>query len=564
MLKVIDDLSSVLGLPVKNLRRDLTAIYKRTLDLAEKAGIENATNGYKFFENMLATPDARFKSNKSEANAKFKENPTFRNALETQKYEKAAKVISAFEDMAAGTEGAEKGNIQKMMIDFTEYIDGFEIPENVQNLMNEIYEETKSNDVFPFASSSSDLKIKYGDSEYEYVMDAKQYNQFSRDVYSVSVKAYEELLKDDYFKEQPKDVQLAMYKRLKNEKIEQLKKDMILNNVKVSDEDKKAEDLKQYEAAKKFKGTAGRDYIKVTTSRTFINPATGRKKTEKTGAYYEVSPEVKKEFDDYVSSNYAAVRKMLLNGTPLSSIQGFSNIKIDDKKINNPYNSYSKATQAKIDDAVMRTLKEQVNQNWNNDALRNNIKNNNPRLYKILSDVHSSEYVYALDEKVLNNIEQGDYSQNAWIRQKPTDFASQQEKQQIAAMNQQEQAQKTSTGNNIVKSAEQFLGVKYLWGGTSPKGFDCSGLVQYVCAQNGITVSRTAAQQYRNGVAVAKSDLRPGDLVFFKGYKTMDNPGHVGIYIGNDQMIHAPQSNDVVKKSKLSSRKDYIGARRVV
>ncbi len=121
----------------------------------------------------------------------------------------------------------------------------------------------------------------------------------------------------------------------------------------------------------------------------------------------------------------------------------------------------------------------------------------------------------------------------------------------------------SSKGQSIVNTAAKYIGVKYVYGGTSPSGFDCSGLVQYVCRQNGISVNRTSRAQYSNGVAVSKNNLQPGDLVFFsKG----SGISHVGIYAGNGQVIHAPSPGKTVcyiALSKICSYSTYVGARRV-
>ena len=105
--------------------------------------------------------------------------------------------------------------------------------------------------------------------------------------------------------------------------------------------------------------------------------------------------------------------------------------------------------------------------------------------------------------------------------------------------------------------ALRYLGVKYVWGGATPDGFDCSGLVMYVYAQLGIQLPHFAAAQYALGQAVPRDQLQPGDLVFFDGLD------HVGIYIGGGQMVHAPQTGDVVKITPLSAFGNrYVGARR--
>ncbi|MCM1990361.1 C40 family peptidase [Oceanirhabdus seepicola] len=118
------------------------------------------------------------------------------------------------------------------------------------------------------------------------------------------------------------------------------------------------------------------------------------------------------------------------------------------------------------------------------------------------------------------------------------------------------------TDNAIIFTAIQFLGTPYFWGGNTPEtGFDTSGLVQYVYKQNGITLGRTTYQQIDQGIHVSKDNLKTGDLIFFG---TSKDPHHVGIYVGNNHFIHAPRTGDVVKISSLSSRKDFLTARRIL
>lgn len=117
----------------------------------------------------------------------------------------------------------------------------------------------------------------------------------------------------------------------------------------------------------------------------------------------------------------------------------------------------------------------------------------------------------------------------------------------------------SASGGNprAVQLAKSKLGCKYVWGATGPNTFDCSGLMYWVAKQLGKSIPRTSREQSKGGVGVSKSNLMPGDLVFF------GNPvHHVGMYIGNNQFIHSPQTGDVVKISSLSSRKDYHNARR--
>lgn len=103
----------------------------------------------------------------------------------------------------------------------------------------------------------------------------------------------------------------------------------------------------------------------------------------------------------------------------------------------------------------------------------------------------------------------------------------------------------------VVNYAKKYLGVKYVWGGTSPNGFDCSGLVQYVYRQFGIKLNRVAADQARQGTKVTRAQLKAGDLVFFNT-SSGSSIDHVGIYIGNNQFLHAASGRGKVLIDPLS------------
>ena len=121
----------------------------------------------------------------------------------------------------------------------------------------------------------------------------------------------------------------------------------------------------------------------------------------------------------------------------------------------------------------------------------------------------------------------------------------------------------------VVAVALQYIGVRYVWGGTTPQGFDCSGLTQFSYAKCGISIPRTSREQSRAGQHIAANRLdllKPGDLVFFGTGGDFDRVHHVGIYCGDGQFIHAPATGDHVKVSSLTdriaTRHDYVGASR--
>ena len=118
---------------------------------------------------------------------------------------------------------------------------------------------------------------------------------------------------------------------------------------------------------------------------------------------------------------------------------------------------------------------------------------------------------------------------------------------------------------NIIQEAQQFLGLKYLWGGTSSDGFDCSGFMFRLYQSQGILIPRDASEQAGAGKPVLKENLQPGDLLFFAKVTPVDKIHHVGMYIGEGLMIHSPNSKSVIRIEPFEAGvygEEYWGARR--
>ena len=124
-------------------------------------------------------------------------------------------------------------------------------------------------------------------------------------------------------------------------------------------------------------------------------------------------------------------------------------------------------------------------------------------------------------------------------------------------------AQTSGKGATVVATAKNYIGSKYVYGATGPNSFDCSGFTQYVFKLHGVSLNRTAAAQYSNGVAVDRANLQPGDLVMFG----KSGINHVGIYIGGGQIVHAANPSRGVTIDTITSgyyNNNYVGARRVM
>ncbi|MBP3447910.1 MAG: C40 family peptidase [Clostridia bacterium] len=120
-----------------------------------------------------------------------------------------------------------------------------------------------------------------------------------------------------------------------------------------------------------------------------------------------------------------------------------------------------------------------------------------------------------------------------------------------------------SQGQSVVEYAKRFIGTPYVYGGSTPSGFDCSGFVKYVYSNFGVTLTRTSYSQVNEGSYVARADLQPGDLVFFG---SAGNVHHVGIYVSDGNFIHAPKPGKTVRIETLNSgyyNNNYYTARRV-
>lgn len=125
----------------------------------------------------------------------------------------------------------------------------------------------------------------------------------------------------------------------------------------------------------------------------------------------------------------------------------------------------------------------------------------------------------------------------------------------------------TGTRQEIIDYAATLLGCKYVYGGTSPSGFDCSGFTMYVFNKFGISLSHSSATQYSKSVTITKSELQVGDLVFFSQKKGSSKVGHVGIYVGDNEFIHAASPGKGVRYDDLDSDyylSHYIGCGRVI
>ena len=144
-------------------------------------------------------------------------------------------------------------------------------------------------------------------------------------------------------------------------------------------------------------------------------------------------------------------------------------------------------------------------------------------------------------------------------------YAKVENSDQVSKPDPDDNAATNPEGNSIVAAALQYVGYPYVYGTAGPETFDCSGFTSYIYKQFGVTLNRSSKDQVNNGVAVSKSNLQQGDLVFFSTNGVY--PTHVGIYIGDGNIVHASTAKDGVKISSLNTSyytTNYFAARRIV
>ncbi|CEO16103.1 cell wall hydrolase [[Clostridium] sordellii] len=221
---------------------------------------------------------------------------------------------------------------------------------------------------------------------------------------------------------------------------------------------------------------------------------------------------------------------------------------VQDKTEETTNNTTSESTN---DKTTEETNSDVVN-NDNNDANNenNNVSNEN-------NDVNNNNNVSNENNDVNNNNNVNNNNDVEKPVQKPVEKPAEKPAPPVNNAN---------AASAVVNMAYSKLGSPYVWGAEGPNTFDCSGLTSYVFRNAaGVSLPRTSGSQYGVGTSVSKANLQPGDLVFFS--TGGGGISHVGIYVGGGQMIHAPQTGDVVKVSNINSsywQNAYVGAKRVL
>lgn len=196
----------------------------------------------------------------------------------------------------------------------------------------------------------------------------------------------------------------------------------------------------------------------------------------------------------------------------------------------------------------------------NSDVLKTISKNTKVTVYSI-SDGWAKVKVDGTEGYISS-----EFLSNSKVSEESTTNRSMKESRTEAVSESTNSSEPSASGLSVVNYAKSYLGKPYVSGGAGPNSFDCSGFTQYIYKNYGVSLSHSASAQAYVGTEVDKSNLQAGDIVVFKG-ETGSGVGHVGIYIGGDQFIHASNPRDGVKITSMSSdyySKRYVTSRRVL
>ena len=263
----------------------------------------------------------------------------------------------------------------------------------------------------------------------------------------------------------------------------------------------------------------------------------------------------------------------------LIGILAFINLKIlSDYKIERPTEKYSIISKTKTAAKILNldnTKPIEALEEETKEIVNEEVKTEEPKISSIekTTEIQTSSTTQQIEENEIKNnneaiventaeniIEEVVTVEQAIEENNETETTQEQNPEPTPA------AEPTTSGSDIVSTAQSYLGYNYVSGGSSPSsGFDCSGFTQYVYKQYGINLNRTAADLASNGTPISKDELQPGDLVLFSYYGS-GSIGHAGIYIGNGQMIHAANSKRGVVTDTINSgyyAENYVTARRL-
>lgn len=541
-LKSTEKVAAVFGIPMANIRKNVQGVFNLSTAALQKFNPGAAKKIDETVTNFFYGGTAVFDNRKKEIYEQQKQAPKDYEAnYERKKYEKANMVVNTLEKFT----DTKRSVINKYVNEYNEAIQNMSLSPEAEKVFKKLYSklyseygQTVAKQSLPFYTATQELNVEYGGEKFKYNLNASEYIDYVKKLAKEDLKVFETLAKDEYFLEQSPEVQLKMLKKQRDDAITNFETGIVIDKIGVSADLEAAEKAKIRDKALSMSKTPGKDYIKLGD------------------IYYEVSPETYSKYEKYITAKTQKIIDILKDGTPLNYIDGFEDVYFRDEdgekiEIDMPLDEYGEIIQGKILDRV----KTEVKNSFENEL------SNQGKTQKIITDeIMNSEYRYYKDDGIVKKIDSGDTSQSAWVRS--TD------KNIVHEMNEDDYIEEVPIDKsyNIIESARKYIGTPYKWGGTKKEtGFDCSGLMQCVFAENGIKINRTAREQFKNGTPVEYNNLKKGDLVFFKGSTgTASAPGHVGLYIGNGQFLHAPQTGETVKISDINKRKDYVGARRII